>query len=139
MQGKSKFTNERRRIFITYWTPLHYAASVGNFNIFKELFQAGAVIDVFTSDGTTPLHLACMSGSYNIVNLLLQNGCTSVNIPDSKGDTPLILAATSGVNTIVDALIEKGAQVNDVNAKVYFSFLKFFYYLSIRSSLCRSA
>lgn len=52
------------------WTPLHYAAQVGNLTATRALLAAGAPANVRAIDGMTPLHVAALHGWTEIVRAL---------------------------------------------------------------------
>lgn len=52
------------------WTPLHYAAQVGNLTSTRALLAAGAPANVRAIDGMTPLHVAALHGWTAIVRAL---------------------------------------------------------------------
>jgi ankyrin repeat protein len=56
------------------WTPLHWAASMGNEESVATLVGLGVDIDKPDSNGWTPLTFAVVKGHYNIVKILLKCG-----------------------------------------------------------------
>lgn len=58
----------------TGWTPLHYAASMGQVDLIRLLLENHAYIDAESPNGTTPLMMAGMYGTAETVKLLLQEG-----------------------------------------------------------------
>ena len=56
------------------WTPLHYAASRGQFEVSQFLIDNGALVDSKNLGGTTPLMMAVQSGNEYLVKLLLDKG-----------------------------------------------------------------
>lgn len=56
------------------WTPLHYAASIGDDAIVKMLLEASAYIDAASPNGTTPLMMAARGGHASTINLLIEQG-----------------------------------------------------------------
>ncbi|KAI0537483.1 hypothetical protein GGR58DRAFT_471699 [Xylaria digitata] len=56
------------------WTPLHWAASMGNEESVAALVELGVDIDKADSNGWTPLTFAVVKGHSHIVQLLLQCG-----------------------------------------------------------------
>lgn len=56
------------------WTPLHYAASIGDDEIVKILLEASAYIDAASPNGTTPLMMAARAGHGSTINLLIDQG-----------------------------------------------------------------
>lgn len=98
-------------------TPLHYAASISEFNVAR-LLQAGADPTVLTLRGASALHIASLGRQPNIVGLLLKEyerrGVLDkfVNMPDGElGRTPLHYACRSGRPESVRYLISHRSNV----------------------------
>lgn len=56
------------------WTPLHYAAAIGNNDIVKVLLDKSAYIDAESPNKTTPMMMAARGGHIMTVKLLLDEG-----------------------------------------------------------------
>lgn len=56
------------------WTPLHYAAAIGNNDIVKLLLDKSAYIDAESPNKTTPIMMAARGGHIYTVKLLLDEG-----------------------------------------------------------------
>lgn len=56
------------------WTPLHYAASGGGFEVVRWLLDQGAPIDALAPNRSTPLMMAARYGASESVELLLARG-----------------------------------------------------------------
>lgn len=56
------------------WTPLHYAAAIGNNDIVKVLLDKSAYIDAESPNKTTPMMMAARGGHILTVKLLLDEG-----------------------------------------------------------------
>jgi hypothetical protein len=56
------------------WTPLHYAASGGGFDVVRWLLEQGAAIDAPAPNRSTPLMMAARYGASESVELLLARG-----------------------------------------------------------------
>lgn len=56
------------------WTPLHYAASIGNNEIVRILLDKAAYIDAESPNKTTPIMMAARGGHIWTVKLLLDEG-----------------------------------------------------------------
>jgi ankyrin repeat protein len=58
----------------TGWTPLHYAAAIGNNDIVRLLLDKSAYIDAESPNRTTPIMMAARDGHILTVKLLLDEG-----------------------------------------------------------------
>lgn len=56
------------------WTPLHYAAAIGNNDIVQILLDKSAYLDAESPNKTTPIMMAARSGHILTVKLLLDSG-----------------------------------------------------------------
>jgi ankyrin repeat protein len=95
------------------WTPLFWAATMGQQEVGEWLVSHGAQVDTKANSGWTPLWQAVYEGALDFVELLISNGA-GVNDKDNRGMTSLHYAAIRGNREIAELLIEKGA---DINAK----------------------
>lgn len=103
-------------------TPLHWAASHGNYQVVETLIEAGARIDSQDCEGRTPLHRAVCAThpTPEAIRILLSHGA-DVNFTDHKGITPLLQLVSSiysfndpetAIETIICVLCGAGANVN---------------------------
>ncbi len=92
-------------------TPLHCAASRGNYILAQALINNGADVNASSNIDRTPLFEAAEYGHPNIVHLLITHGA-HINATDSGGYTPLHLAAKRGLADITDILIKNGAHID---------------------------
>jgi 26S proteasome non-ATPase regulatory subunit 10 len=92
------------------WTPLHIAASAGDFDIFRmlALHEPRADVNEQTSTGQTCLHYAVSKNHFLIVDFLITELKASVRTKDKKGQLPLHRAAAIGSSRMVQTLIEEG-------------------------------
>lgn len=92
------------------WTPLHIAASAGDFEIFKLLATHDPQPDYNqqTSTGQTCLHYAVSKNHAPIVEFLLKDLHASATIKDQKRQLPLHRAAAIGSEKLVQMLVETG-------------------------------
>ena len=108
-------------------TPLHWAASRGNFEYVRLLLKRGAKVEVNDVEGKTPLHWAVSSGSVcqeevknsyqnavKTIQLLLQNSSSALNWQDYEGRVPLHLAVadSNAVEVIRALLADSRCQIN---------------------------
>ena len=77
-------------------TALHYAAAVGNNEIFELLVQAGSNVNQQTIGGQTPLSKACIFGQGDIIEWYLNNSLQTFEIADKMGKKPLDSLKTGG-------------------------------------------
>ncbi|XP_059834265.1 ankyrin repeat, SAM and basic leucine zipper domain-containing protein 1 isoform X3 [Hypanus sabinus] len=97
------------------WTPLMYAASIGNFEICRCLLDRGATAN-FVKDQYSVLMAACASTEseekvMKCVELLLSRNANP-NTASSSQMTPLMYAARQGHTQTVILLMSHGAEVN---------------------------
>ncbi|XP_033231273.1 ankyrin-1-like [Belonocnema kinseyi] len=95
------------------YTPLHFAAQVGNTKIVEMLLRHGADVNSM-SDIVTPLTVALKKKHEKIVQILLKAGA-NVNLRAStKQEFPLHCAIEMGNEQIVRELIDSGARIDSV-------------------------
>ncbi|XP_053593895.1 ankyrin repeat and protein kinase domain-containing protein 1-like [Microplitis demolitor] len=115
-------------IYGFYGTPLHMAARIGNYEIFKNLIKIGADIhkripetqttvlhtpwllkmaisSSLTAVGDTALHIAASIGTKEVTTLLLDNNA-NVNVNNMQGWTPIMRAVGAKNYEAMDTLIE---------------------------------
>ncbi|KAF1955877.1 hypothetical protein CC80DRAFT_446803 [Byssothecium circinans] len=85
------------------WTPLHWAASMGQVDAAKLLLHHGAAVDSLDSAQWTPLFWAAIKGHHDIASLLLSHGA-NVHQVDSDGMTPLHWSVSAGQNATTHLL-----------------------------------
>jgi ankyrin repeat protein len=108
-------------------TALQLACFWGNLDVVKHLIQRGANIHEVDKAKET-LMAEVMSGGCGqsripgqhkeIVRLLIENGA-DVNTKGGFGDTVLMFACEQGHLDLADFLLERGADINEVNNKVF--------------------
>ena len=78
-------------------TVTHWAAKVGNIEIFRALLDAGAPYDIASSDKVAmfPLHWASTEGHLRVMRELVHRGA-DVDARDAQGCTALLIAAQYG-------------------------------------------
>ena len=77
------------------WSPFHFAASAGQFEICKLIVENVGNKCTKDGDDKIPLHHAAENGSLEICELLWEQ-CEEKNVPDIFGRTPLHYAAKHG-------------------------------------------
>ena len=97
-------------------TPLHYAADVGNSEIFNLLIANGADLSAKDIDGDTPMHWAALGRNSEIVKLLLEKGADPSPM-NKNGDTPIIYAIGRLPEEIVDLMLDYGAEFDATGGK----------------------
>jgi ankyrin repeat protein/tetratricopeptide (TPR) repeat protein len=89
------------------WTPLHHAASAGQFEAAAFLIENGADLNAGSNKGDAPLHLAVSRGKRKVVKLLIMNRA-EVNSKNKYGSTPLSIAKSNGYKKIINILQKYG-------------------------------
>jgi ankyrin repeat protein len=87
------------------WTPLHWAASMGQVDSAKLLLLSGATVDSLDSAQWTPLFWAAIKGYRDMASLLLSRGA-NVHQVDSDGMTPLHWSVSAGQDSTTHLLLE---------------------------------
>lgn len=77
------------RVDLVGRTALHYAASIGNLNIFEELVKEGGDPLHKTIGGETPLTKSCIFCQGEIIEWYLNNAIEAFSIADNFGKRPL--------------------------------------------------
>ncbi len=95
------------------YTPLHWAAVRGNWEVFEILLERGAAVDSVGADGGTPLHWACHHDRPDMVLLLLDAGADN-SVRNRWGRTPLHVASRRGCEQVASLLLSHGADPNAV-------------------------
>ncbi|EEB13686.1 BRCA1-associated RING domain protein, putative [Pediculus humanus corporis] len=95
-------------------TQLHLACKKSNFEVMKNLIDAGANLNAKDNAGWTPLHDSVFSGNTEVIKFLLDNGA-NVNIPGLENTTALHEAIAKGNRKVVELLLNYGADINAMN------------------------
>jgi len=104
MENKMKNTQEKTNAIMLY------SALNSNVQDLKNAINAGADVNVRTTDGETALHIAIRK-SYEFIPFLIESGA-DVNARDKDKKTPLHKAVINGFLKSIQILIEAGADVN---------------------------
>jgi ankyrin repeat protein len=101
------------------WTAaLHCAASFGQVDIIKHLFNIEKLDVDLKDDGRTALMLASCYGQTDVVSFLLGTGKVDVNARDKVGQTALMMACINNHLSIVEIIVDTGKV--DLNAKGHY-------------------
>ena len=100
------------------WTPLHWAAWIGQIEMAKLLIANDADVNPMPDKasgegGITPLYWAARNGHKGVAELLLANGA-DVNAKAKRGQTPLHFATALNQKDVTKLLLANGADVNAV-------------------------
>lgn len=87
----------------TGWTPLHYAASIGNNDIVSLLLEKSAYIDAESPNKTTPIMMAARAGHIMTVKLLLDEGADAT-LKNDAGMTAIDFAQKHEFRDIAEGL-----------------------------------
>jgi uncharacterized protein len=98
------------------WTPLHYAATVGNLEAIKLLLDEHAYIDAESPNKTTPLMMAARSKQILAVKLLLDEGA-DFEAKNDAGWTVITFAEKADATDIVEGLKLREAALKARQAK----------------------
>ncbi|MCK4821544.1 ankyrin repeat domain-containing protein, partial [bacterium] len=92
-------------------TPLHYAVSNADQEVYEKIFKKGGKLNVTNNNGETPLYKAISRGRDKAAIFLLGHNADP-NIGTSSGDTPLLSAIRGNGYSLITELINRGADVN---------------------------
>ncbi|CAN8071618.1 unnamed protein product [Agarophyton chilense] len=87
------------------FTPVMFAARLGNAEIINMLINKGGSLDFAKADGFTALHLAALNGNTTSCKLLVEAGANT-GLPDENGYLPLQLATRHQHFDVVGTLLE---------------------------------
>lgn len=96
--------------------PLELALCTGQMCVASRLLEAGASIEVQTTEGLTLLHKAVRRGDNAGALFLLEHGA-DINNKTKENKTALQLAIQCHLQPVVDALCKKGADLNSCDEK----------------------
>ena len=88
---KTLVDQKKARVDHIGWTPLHYAATKGQYEIAQYLISKGAIVDSLSTGNTTPLMMAVQSGNESLVKLLLDKGA-DLQIRNTNGLSAIDIA-----------------------------------------------
>ena len=85
------------------WTPLHYAASGGGFEVVRWLLEQGAQIDAPSPNRSTALMMAARYGASESVELLLARGADT-RLRNDRGLTAADFARSAGRDALAERM-----------------------------------
>mmetsp|Transcript_4232 Transcript_4232/g.8105 ORF Transcript_4232/g.8105 Transcript_4232/m.8105 type:complete len:286 (+) Transcript_4232:22-879(+) len=100
-------------------TALMYAAFGGHYSIVKMMLEAGASINLKTTEGQNALMKACYTHYQHttpLVTMLLDEGA-EINAERKDGQTALMIASRSKNEQVVGLLVSRKADINAVDHK----------------------
>lgn len=100
---------------------LHYAVTMGRYNIVQLLINAGAFVNILNKGYQTPFMVAANKKYEDVLSIFLNNNSTIFNLIDMYSNTALHLSISGGdyngtLHSIVQSLIDVGVPVNTVNS-----------------------
>ncbi len=96
------------------YTALIAAARYNDFDIVREIFNAGADVNPVDKTGNNALMTACLSNSEETVNFLIEAN-SDCNITNSKGNNALMIAAKKQPVETIRELLQRTTDINARN------------------------
>ena len=89
------------------WTPLHYAAYFGNFEVVKLFLENKNISLAYERDkqGMSALHISAKKGHHDVMSAIIEKFPYTCELLDNRGRTALHLAAESGRTNAVKKLL----------------------------------
>ncbi|KAL4653405.1 hypothetical protein ACB092_01G300500 [Castanea dentata] len=102
-----KFPNAIMKADDFGWTPLHYAAYFGNFEVVKLFLENNNISLAYERDiqGMSALHISAMKGHCDVMSAIIEKFPYTCELLDNRGRTALHLAAESGRTKAVKILL----------------------------------
>ena len=99
------------------WTPLHYAAYFGNFEVVRLFLENNNISLAYERDiqGMSALHISAMEGHCDVMSAIIEKFPCTCELLDNRGRTALHLAAESGRTKAVKILLSSLAFQDLVN------------------------
>lgn len=80
-----------------FWSPVHNATVIKNFELAKILIENGANIKARCSRKLTPLHIACICENAEMIRLFLRSGADVTCVEESGNIPPMFLVKTTEI------------------------------------------
>ena len=102
-----KFVNAIMKADDFGWTPLHYAAYFGNFEVVELFLENNNISLAYERDvrGMSAIHISAMEGHRHVMNAIIEKFPYTCELLDNRGRTALHLAAESGRTNAVKKLL----------------------------------
>nr|POE69645.1 ankyrin repeat-containing protein [Quercus suber] len=106
-----KFPNAIMKADDFGWTPLHYAAYFGNFEVVKLFLENNNISLASKRDiqGMSALHISAREGHCDVMSAIIETFPYTCELLDNRGRTALHLAAESGRTKAVKILLSSSA------------------------------
>lgn len=98
------------------YTPLHWAAKLGNNDLARLLLDKGADPNSVNKAGETPLHLTASAGKTQMAIILIEKGA-NMTAKDAEGLTPMDKAKKNGKDEYAQFLKEKMESMDGMQKK----------------------
>ncbi|KAL0014350.1 hypothetical protein SO802_001419 [Lithocarpus litseifolius] len=114
-----KFPNAIMKADDFGWTPLHYAAYFGNFEVVKLFLENNNIAVAYKQDtqGMSALHISAMKGHCDVMRAIIEKFPYTSEFLDKRGRTALHLAAESGRTKAVKILLSSLAFQDLINVQ----------------------
>jgi ankyrin repeat protein len=96
-------------------TALYQACFIGSLDVVKVLVDAGADVNLKSTEEYTPLFIAIQNNHKSVIEYILSKGARVNETNGQYHDTPLHKACESGSLEVVKILVNAGADINAVN------------------------
>ena len=91
------------------WTPLHFSARDGEYELFQFFLDNGSDLSLTTEDGSNCLHIAADEGHLSFCEALLERDFYNVHAADDDGWAPLHYSARNGSYDLFRFFCNKGS------------------------------
>ena len=94
------------------WTPLHFSAVYGSYELVKYFVGMGTNIRLKNNDGQNCLHIAAQKGHFNLCRKFIDEHNFDVNMVDNNGFTALHFSAMNGSYELVKYFVDMGCDIH---------------------------